>query len=38
MKIDWHKKNITLGGWAKEALEREVAFVWQREMGNEYRM
>jgi hypothetical protein len=38
MKIDRQKKNIALGGWAKEELERKVAFVWQREVGNEYRM
>lgn len=37
MKIYW-QKNITLGGWAKEELERELAFVWQREVANEYRM
>ena len=38
MKSDWQKMNIALGGWAKGELEREVAFVWQREMGTEYRM
>jgi hypothetical protein len=38
MKIDWQKKNIALGGWAKGELEREVAFFWQREVGCDYRM
>jgi len=34
MKIDWQKKNITLGGWAKQELEREEYYVrWLGEIG-----